>query len=81
MKDRRMNRICHIDIDESDLPAPTPEMEQERRVAVFDLLDAHGYNGWIGAEYEPRTQTIPGLGWGKEWGIGQPASGPEKPRK
>ncbi|MCB2106715.1 MAG: TIM barrel protein [Rhodobacteraceae bacterium] len=48
---------------------------------LFDLLDAHGYNGWIGAEYEPRTQTIPGLGWGKEWGIGQPASGPEKPRK
>ena len=43
MKDRRMNRICHIDIDESDLPAPTPEMEQERRVAVFDLLEDNSF--------------------------------------
>ncbi|MCC6000083.1 MAG: UPF0262 family protein [Pararhodobacter sp.] len=34
-----MNRICHIDIDDSGLPAPTPEIEQERRVAVFDLLE------------------------------------------
>lgn len=34
-----MNRICHIEIDDSGLPAPTPEIEQERRVAVFDLLE------------------------------------------
>jgi len=34
-----MNRICHIEIDDTGLPAPSPEMEQERRVAVFDLLE------------------------------------------
>lgn len=34
-----MNRLCHIEIDDSGLPAPTPEIEQERRVAVFDLLE------------------------------------------
>jgi len=34
-----MTRICAIEIDETNLPAPTPEMEQERRVAVFDLLE------------------------------------------
>ncbi len=34
-----MNRICHIDIDDSGLPAPSAEMEQERKVAVFDLLE------------------------------------------
>ncbi|MCC5972253.1 MAG: UPF0262 family protein [Pararhodobacter sp.] len=34
-----MNRICHIEIDDCGLPAPTPEMEQERRVAVFDLIE------------------------------------------
>lgn len=34
-----MNRILHIDIDDSGLPAPTPEIEQERRVAIFDLLE------------------------------------------
>lgn len=38
-----MNRICHIDIDESSLAAPTPEMEQERRVAVFDLLEENSF--------------------------------------
>ncbi len=34
-----MNRISHIEIDDSGLPVPTPEIEQERRVAVFDLLE------------------------------------------
>ena len=33
------NRICHIDIDETGLVRPTPEIEQERRVAIFDLLE------------------------------------------
>jgi uncharacterized protein (UPF0262 family) len=34
-----MTRICHIEIDDAGLPAPTPEIEQERRVAIFDLLE------------------------------------------
>lgn len=38
-----MTRICHIDIDDSGLAAPTPEMEQERRVAVFDLLEDNSF--------------------------------------
>ncbi len=38
-----MNRICKIDIDDSSLPPPTPEMEQERRVAVFDLLEENSF--------------------------------------
>ncbi len=38
-KESRMSRICHIEIDDSGLPAPTPEIEQERKVAVFDLLE------------------------------------------
>ncbi len=33
------NRICHIEIDEGGLIAPTPEIEQERKVAIFDLLE------------------------------------------
>ena len=33
------NRICHIEIDESGLARPTPEIEQERKVAIFDLLE------------------------------------------
>jgi uncharacterized protein (UPF0262 family) len=34
-----LTRICHIEIDDNGLPAPTPEIEQERRVAIFDLLE------------------------------------------
>ncbi|CUH19149.1 hypothetical protein JSE7799_00463 [Jannaschia seosinensis] len=32
-------RIARIDIDAPDLPKPTPEIEQERAVAIFDLLE------------------------------------------
>ena len=38
-----MPRISHIEIDDSDLPPPTPEIEQERRVAVFDLLEDNSF--------------------------------------
>lgn len=34
-----MSRIAHIELDDANLPAPTPEIEQERKVAVFDLLE------------------------------------------
>ncbi|MCL4189291.1 MAG: UPF0262 family protein [Rhodobacteraceae bacterium] len=34
-----MTRISAIAIDDAGLPAPSPEMEQERRVAVYDLLE------------------------------------------
>lgn len=38
-----MTRICQIEIDDSGLPPPSPEMEQERRVAVFDLLEENHF--------------------------------------
>jgi len=44
-----MNRLSRIDIDDSALPPASPEMEQERRVAVFDLLEDNSF-------------TIPGRG-------------------
>lgn len=34
-----MSRITHIALDDANLPPPTPEIEQERRVAMFDLLE------------------------------------------
>lgn len=37
------NRISHIEIDDSGLKAPTPEIEQERRVAIFDLLEDNSF--------------------------------------
>ncbi|MCB2128232.1 MAG: UPF0262 family protein [Rhodobacteraceae bacterium] len=38
-----MSRICHIEIDDTGLPAPTPEVEQERKVAIFDLLEDNSF--------------------------------------
>ncbi len=38
-----MNRICHIEIDERGLVRPTPEIEQERRVAIYDLLEDNSF--------------------------------------
>lgn len=38
-----MSRIAHIEIDDSNLAPPTPEIEQERKVAVFDLLEDNSF--------------------------------------
>ena len=38
-----MSRISHIDLDDSSLPPPTPEIEQERKVAMFDLLEENSF--------------------------------------
>lgn len=48
---------------------------------IFDLLDANGYDGWVGAEYNPRGGTVAGLGWAKDWGIGPKAEAPAAKRK
>ena len=37
-------RICHIEIDDAGLPTPTHEIEQERRVAIFDLLEENSFS-------------------------------------
>jgi len=34
-----MSRIANIELDDRNLPPPTPEIEQERKVAIFDLLE------------------------------------------
>ncbi len=34
-----MPSISHIALDDANLPPPTPEIEQERKVAMFDLLE------------------------------------------
>ena len=36
--------ICHIEIDTDGMPAPTPEIEQERKVAIFDLLESNTFS-------------------------------------
>ncbi|UYV38100.1 UPF0262 family protein [Rhodobacteraceae bacterium D3-12] len=38
-----MSRISQIELDDSSLPPPTPEIEQERKVAMFDLLEENSF--------------------------------------
>ena len=38
-----MTRICAIDIDERGLARATPEIDQERKVAIFDLLEDNSF--------------------------------------
>lgn len=38
-----MSRISQIEIDDTGLPTPSPEVEQERKVAVFDLLEDNSF--------------------------------------
>mgnify|MGYP002879808018 CR=1 FL=1 len=38
-----MSHIAEITLDDSALPPPTPEIEQERRVAMFDLMEENSF--------------------------------------
>ena len=39
-----MSKITHIKLDDAALPPPTPEIEQERKVAMFDLLEDNAFD-------------------------------------
>lgn len=38
------NRLIEINLDETGLAAPTPEVDQERKVAIFDLLEDNAFS-------------------------------------
>ncbi len=38
-----MSYISHLELDDANLPPPTPEIEQERKVALFDLLEQNTF--------------------------------------
>ncbi|MEM5542403.1 UPF0262 family protein [Sulfitobacter sp. AS92] len=42
-KDASMTRITHIALDDANMPPPTPEIDQERKVAMFDLLEENSF--------------------------------------
>lgn len=39
-----MSSLIAITIDDNGLAAPTPEIEQERKVAIFDLLEGNNFD-------------------------------------
>jgi uncharacterized protein (UPF0262 family) len=38
-----MARISQLELDTGGIPAPSPEIEQERKVAVYDLLEDNSF--------------------------------------
>ncbi|SAL77449.1 hydroxypyruvate isomerase [Caballeronia peredens] len=44
-----------------------PDIGELNYPYLFDLIDALGYEGWIGCEYKPKAGTSNGLGWLKPY--------------
>jgi hydroxypyruvate isomerase len=44
-----------------------PDIGELHYPYLFDLIDALGYDGWIGCEYRPKAGTSDGLGWLKPY--------------
>ncbi|OJA77649.1 hydroxypyruvate isomerase [Burkholderia ubonensis] len=44
-----------------------PDLGELNYPYLFDLIDALGYDGWIGCEYRPKAGTSNGLGWLKPY--------------
>ena len=67
--DRHAPRVRHIQI------AGAPDRHEPREgeidyAAFFRAVDAAGYQGWVSAEYTPRTTTEAGLRWMATGGAG-----------
>ena len=61
--------IAHIQV--SGVPGRhEPDMGEINYPYLFDMLDAAGYDGWVGCEYRPKHDTLTGLGWLAPYGIG-----------
>ncbi len=57
-----MSRIIQIKIDDRNLPPPTPEIDQERKVAMYDLLEDNSFSMPLREDRDvPRGPYILGL--------------------
>jgi hydroxypyruvate isomerase len=60
--EKNISRIAHIQL--ADNPGRhEPGTGEINYAYLFKLIDQIGYQGWIGCEYRPATQTQSGLGW------------------
>ncbi|HJY06068.1 MAG TPA: hydroxypyruvate isomerase [Bryobacteraceae bacterium] len=59
-------RIAHLQL--ADNPGRNePGTGEINYGFLFDHIDRIGYQGWIGCEYKPKTETVAGLGWAKQY--------------
>ena len=48
-----MKDLIQIDIEDQELAVPTPEIAQERKVAIFDLLEENSFSLPTRSEVKP----------------------------
>ena len=66
---RYFPRIRHIQI--AGVPERhEPNVGEVNYPYLFGLLDELGYEGWVGCEYRPAGDTLAGLAWARDYGIG-----------
>lgn len=66
--ERQFAAIGHVQI--AGVPGRhEPDVGEIHYPAIFQRLEALGYDGWIGSEYRPAGDTRQGLGWGSEHGL------------
>jgi hydroxypyruvate isomerase len=64
--ERNLSRIAHIQL--ADNPGRhEPGTGEINYPFLYEHLDRIGYSGWVGAEYRPRSGTVEGLGWFKQF--------------
>ena len=64
--ERHLPQIAHIQF--ADNPGRhEPGSGEINYARVFQAIDALGYQGWVGAEYQPRTTTAESLDWFQPW--------------
>jgi hydroxypyruvate isomerase len=47
-----------------------PDVGEINYPYLLDLIDALGYDGYVGCEYRPRSGTLAGLDWARRYGVG-----------
>nr|WP_272209635.1 hydroxypyruvate isomerase [Marinicella sp. W31]MDC2875452.1 hydroxypyruvate isomerase [Marinicella sp. W31] len=63
---RLKTKIAHVQL--ADNPGRhEPGTGEINYLYLFNMLDAEGYDGFIGCEYKPSAGTTEGLGWMKPW--------------
>jgi hydroxypyruvate isomerase len=71
--EKNLNRISHIQI--ADNPGRNePGTGEINYQFLHEHLDRIGYSGWVGAEYRPRSGTVEGLGWFKQFALKKTAA-------
>ena len=51
-------RLIHIEFDEGASVHPSPDVEQERRIAIYDLVENNAFTPSCGAERGPYNMRL-----------------------